>query len=274
MYCAGAILNVQVFLDTLLPVELKDTMMPHTFLRMGFYMIAGTVLASVTWSTIEHSAVTGDYILSVILLPMMFFVVGQFFVDRWRPEYGPGDFHPTRLWKTPRDTTRSGLWLRVGFKTLVDGQHLIANKIVFSQVNPDAFTGIIPFVPDSRDRGRSLFTFHPPERGDIVIFLHPRDTSRVVVKRVIGLPGDMIEMEVGRVIRNGERLEEPYVVPRDGRTLEPVVAPAGSYYVLGDNRLVSSDSRDWGFVPEELIIGRAWVRYWPSERVGVLDGLR
>ena len=61
--------------------------------------------------------------------------------------------------------------------TLVDGQHLIANKIVFSQVNPDALTGIIPFVPDSRDGGHSLFTFHPPERGDIVIFLHLRNMS-------------------------------------------------------------------------------------------------
>ncbi len=91
----------------------------HTLLRMGFYVIAGTVLASITWSTIEHSAVTGDYILSVILLGMMFFIIGQFFVDRWRPEYGPGDFHPTRPWKTPRETTRSGLWLRVGFVTLI-----------------------------------------------------------------------------------------------------------------------------------------------------------
>ena len=90
----------------------------HTLFRMGFYLIAGTILASITWSTIEHSAVTGDYILSVILLGMMFFIVGQFFVDRWRPEYGPGDFHPTKLWKTPSETTRSGLWLRVGFRTL------------------------------------------------------------------------------------------------------------------------------------------------------------
>ena len=90
----------------------------HTLFRMGFYLIAGTILASITWSTIEHSAVTGDYILSVILLGMMFFIVGQFFVDRWRPEYVPGDFHPTKLWKMPRETTRSGLWLRVGFRTL------------------------------------------------------------------------------------------------------------------------------------------------------------
>ena len=89
--------------------------MNHTLFRMSFYVIAGTILASITWSAVEHSQVTGDYILSVILLGMMFFIVGQFFVDRWRPEYGSGDFHATRLWKT----TRRGLWLRVGFRTLV-----------------------------------------------------------------------------------------------------------------------------------------------------------
>ncbi len=93
--------------------------MGQQLFRTLFYLIAGTILASITWSTIEHSAVTGDYILSVILLGMMFFIVGQFFVDRWRPECGPGDFHPTRLWKTPRETSRSGLWLRVGFRTLM-----------------------------------------------------------------------------------------------------------------------------------------------------------
>ena len=92
--------------------------MMQTFLRTFFYLIAGTVLASISWSTMEHSAVTGDYILSVILLGMMFFIIGQFFVDRWRPEYSDSDFHPTRLWKTPRETTRPGLWLRVGFRTL------------------------------------------------------------------------------------------------------------------------------------------------------------
>ena len=156
--------------------------------------------------------------------------------------------------------------------TLVDGQHLIGNKIAFSRVTPDALAGFIPFVPDSRD-GDALFTFHPPERGDIMIFLHPRDSSRALVKRVIGLPGDVIEVDFGQVIRNGERLEEAYVVHRDGRTLESVVVPKGSYYVLGDNRLVSSDSRDWGFVSDEQVIGRAWVSYWPSDRIGFLDGL-
>ena len=91
--------------------------MSQLFLKMSFYLVTGVLLSSITWSTLAHSAVTGDYILSVILLGMMFYVAGQFFIDRWMPEDGQQDFHATKLWKIPRTTTRSGLWLRVGFST-------------------------------------------------------------------------------------------------------------------------------------------------------------
>ena len=87
---------------------------------MTFYLVTGVLLASISWSTISHSAVTGDYLLSFILLGMMFYVVGQFFVDRLRPEVALKDFHANRLWKTPYTTTMVGLWLRVGFNTLLN----------------------------------------------------------------------------------------------------------------------------------------------------------
>ena len=93
--------------------------MGQLLLKMTFYLAAGVMLSAITWSTLSHSAVTGDYILSVILLGMMFFIVGQFFVDRLRPEYGAKDFHPRKLWKMPRSTTHGGLWLRVAFNTAV-----------------------------------------------------------------------------------------------------------------------------------------------------------
>ena len=153
--------------------------------------------------------------------------------------------------------------------TLVDSQHLIANKLVFSRLSSDALTGLIPFVPDSGD-DHALFAFHPPERGDIMVFLYPQNPSRALVKRVIGLPGDLIEIDTGQVIRNGERLDEPYVVHSDARSFDPVHVPEDSYYILGDNRLVSSDSRHWGFVSEEYVIGRAWLSYWPSDRIEFL----
>lgn len=87
-------------------------------LKILFYSVTGVLLSSVTWGTISHSAVTGEYILSFILLGMMFYVVGQFCVDRWRPENSSQDFHATRLWKIPQTTTHGGLWLRVTFHTI------------------------------------------------------------------------------------------------------------------------------------------------------------
>ncbi len=94
-------------------------------LKMAFYLVAGVLLSSITWSTLSHSAVTDDYVLSVILLGMMFYVAGKFFVDRWRPDDREQDFHATKLWKFPYETTRNGLWRRVAFSTA-------ANLAVFS----------------------------------------------------------------------------------------------------------------------------------------------
>jgi len=87
--------------------------------KILFYLWAGFILASITWSAIKHSAVTDDPILALALLGMMFFIIGKFFVDRWRPEYGEKDFHPGKLWKMPRATTHGGLWLRVAFSTVL-----------------------------------------------------------------------------------------------------------------------------------------------------------
>ncbi len=91
----------------------------QTFLKLAFYLASGSVLAIITWGAISHSAVTGDHILSVILLGMMFFIIGQFFVDRWQPRHSARDFHPSKLWKVPQTTTRVGLAIRVGFTTIV-----------------------------------------------------------------------------------------------------------------------------------------------------------
>ena len=134
--------------------------------------------------------------------------------------------------------------------SLVDGQHLIANKLIYSR-----------------------FTFHLPRRGDIAIMTHPEDPSRDIIKRVVGLPGDIIEIEQGQVIRNGRALHEPYITHRDSRTFVPLEVPPDSYYVLGDNRQASSDSRAWGVMHKEDIIGRAWLSYWPSDRFEFLQPL-
>lgn len=157
--------------------------------------------------------------------------------------------------------------------TLTEGQYIVANKIIYSRVATDSLARFIPFIQPSGE-GESLYAFHPPRHGEILIFNFPTDRSRDLVKRVIGLPGDTIEIQSGQVIRNGEMLDEPYVVNRDRRNADPVVVPENSYYVLGDNRRASSDSRDWGFLADEHVVGRGWVSYWPTDRIGVLQAFR
>jgi signal peptidase I len=96
-------------------------------------------------------------------------------------------------------------------------------------------------------------------RGDILVFKYPKDPSKGYIKRLIGLPGDKVEIQAGEVWVNGSKLSEPYVDSKTNlsQTSQPtVVVPTRSYYVLGDNRDNSSDSRSWGFVPEELLIAK------------------
>jgi len=105
-----------------------------------------------------------------------------------------------------------------------------------------------------------------PSDGDVIVFRWPRDERQNFVKRIIGLPGDIIRIERGEVYRNGVLLDEPYVDQESSATLRERVVPEGMYYVLGDNRARSDDSRHWGAVPEENIIGKVWLAYWPLGR--------
>jgi signal peptidase I len=109
-----------------------------------------------------------------------------------------------------------------------------------------------------------------PQHGQIVAFRHERTAPEVFLKRIIGIPGDTIRIDRGTVFRNGERLEERYVLFRDDRSTPQVSVPPGDYYVLGDNRANSEDSRTWGFVSTHDIIGRAMFGLWPLDRVGLL----
>jgi len=111
------------------------------------------------------------------------------------------------------------------------------------------------------------YLFHPPDRGDVVVFIAPPHPSMDYVKRVIGLPGDVITVKGTTVIVDGVTLNETYVAPQNQgnqfKNITNEVVPPNDYFVLGDNRAVSSDSRDWGFVPRANIIGRAAFVYWP-----------
>lgn len=114
------------------------------------------------------------------------------------------------------------------------------------------------------------YRFHEPQRGDIVVFRPPWNLGRPYIKRVIGLPGDVVEIKDGSVFVNGSPLDEPYA----GRTpdlLPPVEVPQGEYFVLGDNRNNSYDSRRGWTVSRKNIVGRAWVTYWPPRRWKLIE---
>jgi signal peptidase I len=111
------------------------------------------------------------------------------------------------------------------------------------------------------------YIFHPPARGDVIVFQVPRNPSLDYVKRIIAIPGDVITVEGTTVKVDGVTLREPYIDPeRQGNPYRPIinrVVPPNDYFVMGDDRINSSDSRDWGFVPRSNIIGRAALIYWP-----------
>lgn len=117
----------------------------------------------------------------------------------------------------------------------------------------------------------------PIKRGDIVVLLFPNDPSKSYIKRVVGLPGELVEIQDGKLQINGRRIEEAYLDPNflsHDTTPSPVKVIEHHYFVMGDNRANSSDSRSWGLVPEKYIYGKAVFRYYPFmpfERVGKID---
>lgn len=138
--------------------------------------------------------------------------------------------------------------------TLQIGDHLLVNKLLYGLRVPVY--------------GTRLFSYFHPEHGDVVVFVYPEDRDKDFIKRVIGIPGDRIEIRHKKLYRNGEPVDEPYAhytdpegpAPRD--KFGPVTVPEGNVFVMGDNRDHSFDSRFWGFVPYEDIKGKAFMIYW------------
>ena len=118
---------------------------------------------------------------------------------------------------------------------------------------------------------KASFQLRSPRRWEVVAFRDPQRPSHVVVKRVIGLPGEKVEIRDRQVFVNGVPLNEPYIQYPASRSYAATVVPADSLFVMGDNRDNSSDSRAWGPLPiHGGIVGRAVLRYWPPERIGIL----
>ncbi len=117
-----------------------------------------------------------------------------------------------------------------------------------------------------------FFRFEKISRGDVVVFHYPRDPEKSYIKRVIALPGDSIFIDHGRVWINGEPRDESYVPRRyrDNRSMAEMTVPSGEYFVMGDHRSISSDSRDFGPVERNLIYGKATFIYWPADNMGIV----
>src|SRR4051794_40845765 len=137
---------------------------------------------------------------------------------------------------------------------LHDGERLLVNKLVYYKIQSISWGHL--------------------NRGDIVVFWYPNDPDKSYVKRVIGLPGETVEMRAGKVYVNGQLLQEDYLDPNYDEGMPsypPKRVEDHHYFVMGDNRDNSSDSRYWGTVPEKYIYGKAFFRYWKPQNVGFLE---
>lgn len=153
--------------------------------------------------------------------------------------------------------------------TLHNGQFMIVNKIEFAQVDAGQISRFIPFLNASPHEKRDVF--HGPERGDIVVLVNPQEPSIDLVKRVIGLPGETLQIVDGHVYINDHLLIEPYIKHPWGGSTPKITIPGDKYFVMGDNRTNSLDSRSpqVGLIPRDLMIGKAMLTYWPLSRFGL-----
>jgi signal peptidase I len=134
---------------------------------------------------------------------------------------------------------------------------------VSARVRVDGFS-MIPTLQDGEFVlvSKLNYQFGKPERGDIIVFHYPMDPQQELIKRVIGLPGDAVVVQNGKVSVNGQILDEPYIAATPAYSGDWMV-PDGQLFVLGDNRNDSSDSHSWGFLPFQKVVGKAVVIYWP-----------
>ena len=180
---------------------------------------------------------------------------------------------PSTIASSEAPPFRIGAGIRVWLRDLIISVAISAFVIIFLY-QPVKVEGV-SMMPGLDDQERIfvnkfVYRLEPIERGDIVVFKYPPDPSKSYIKRVIGVAGDRIDIDAGRVFVNGERLDEDYVPAEysDQRSFPEVVVPPNSYYVLGDHRSMSSDSREFGPVRETFIYGKAVFGYWPMDKLG------
>ena len=178
----------------------------------------------------------------------------------------------------PASSVRTSIWSALSWVRDLAFSVLIAVILIVFIYQPVKVEGtsMMPTLTDQERIFISKFTYHfglgSIERGDMVVFWFPLDPSKSYIKRVIGIPGDTIYIDAGQVVVNGQPLHESYVPEdyHDRVSWEEHRVPPDEYFVLGDHRSSSSDSRTWGFVKRDAIYGKAVFVYWPLKNMGRL----
>jgi signal peptidase I len=187
----------------------------------------------------------------------------SFEADPSKPDLNPAP--------APVRETGFGLWVR---DLAILATAIVLFMIYLYQPVRVEGTSMLPRLED-RDRlfiNKFVYHISAIEHGDVVVFRYPRDPQKSYIKRVIALPGDRLRIDHGTVWLNGKRQIEPYVPEeyRDTRSMPEIVVPEDSYFMMGDHRSISSDSREFGLVERSLIYGKAVFVYWPTRDAGVV----
>jgi signal peptidase I len=189
--------------------------------------------------SLKKKSVIRDWVESIIIAFLLALVIRAFIVQAF---------------KIPTGSMRM---------TLIEGDLILVNKFIYGAKIP--FTNL------------RLPALRQPKRGDVVVFIYPEDKSKDFIKRMVGLPGDVVEIKGGSIYINNKSAPESifnqiYYYNRGQLALpgQKMVVPADNYFVLGDNSATSKDSRYWGFVPKDNLLGEAMVIYWPLQRIKVI----
>ncbi len=174
-----------------------------------------------------------------------------------------GAKRPSRIWATLREIAETVLLTLVIFFAI---RLAIQNFRIDGQSMEPSFHSSQYLIVNKLE-----YRFHPPERGDVIVFRYPRDPSRDFIKRIIALPGETVRIDRGQVYIDEQALEESYLSDLGAYSWGPALVRPGEFFVLGDNRSNSSDSHAWGMLPRENIIGKAWLCYWPPGYLGIVE---
>ncbi len=189
--------------------------------------------------SLKKKSVLRDWVESIIIAFLLAMVIRTFIVQAF---------------KIPTGSMRM---------TLLEGDLILVNKFVYGAKVP-LLNSWLPAV-------------HSPRRGDVVVFIYPEDKKKDFIKRLVGLPGESVEIKGGSIYINDKPVQEPvfnrvYYYNRGdfGAEGQKIIVPKNSYFVLGDNSASSKDSRYWGFVPKDNLLGEALIIYWPLNRIRIV----